>query len=595
MKKIFLFITLAMVILASGNSWALTEYYVDHNVTKSGDGSAIHPWKLRGNISWPLVQTAVNTGDVVIYFSSTATWSDNDSVNLPTTGFGSPQYTLTLDGTSRYNANPPTQTPLWKTNSDLKQRAIFARNGGVGGAIMLYNNTSHVTIRGFHQDHPSYAISLGSSNPTVNIDHILIDDMYIDSPVYNHGVWMGYAENGVHDIIVRNSTIINTPLEGVYLGHYNYMPPITCDAITKECTCGSSTSSCITGIIVENNTFIDIGSPGGLGSASINIKAPDYGAIVRNNLVYRTSSSPDNGATYKGSGCGMLIAGDNVQIYGNIVYGITNVNTGICGGHGIFLTANSDGHGNGNGLHHTLIYNNVLFGNEGSGIRMEGAKAIGTDNRDIKIYNNTIWGNGGWGIAATAYYGQVVEISELKNNILGNNTISNISFGGTTIDAADNNLYYSTTSGSWVYNKTLTWAQWQALGFDKNGFQNTDPLLVNPAGWDYHLLTNSPVIGKGINLSTEFTVDLDNNSRPATGSWDLGAYEYQVNVPGDVSGNGGVLIYDAALVLRDLLAGGNCTTLTSTQCAKAEMDGQGNGASIDGADVLDIAKKALGL
>ena len=64
---------------------------------------------------------------------------------------------------------------------------------------------------------------------------------------------------------------------------------------------------------------------------------------------------------------------------------------------------------------------------------------------------------------------------------------------------------------------------------------------------------------------------------------------------GDVSGNSTVTIYDAALAFRDLMVGGTCSTLTAQQCLNAQMDGQGNGTTIDSADVLSIAKKAVGL
>ena len=67
------------------------------------------------------------------------------------------------------------------------------------------------------------------------------------------------------------------------------------------------------------------------------------------------------------------------------------------------------------------------------------------------------------------------------------------------------------------------------------------------------------------------------------------------SVSGDVSDNGTVTMYDAGLALRDLLVGGTCSTLTAQQCANAQMDGQGNGTTIDGADVVDIAKRVVGL
>jgi len=69
---------------------------------------------------------------------------------------------------------------------------------------------------------------------------------------------------------------------------------------------------------------------------------------------------------------------------------------------------------------------------------------------------------------------------------------------------------------------------------------------------------------------------------------------------GDVSGNGPVTMYDAALALIDYAAGGGCTSTAITAqlkgaCARAGMDPQGTIGSVDSVDVIDIAKKAMGL
>ena len=69
---------------------------------------------------------------------------------------------------------------------------------------------------------------------------------------------------------------------------------------------------------------------------------------------------------------------------------------------------------------------------------------------------------------------------------------------------------------------------------------------------------------------------------------------------GDVSGNGPVTMYDAALALIDYAAGGGCASTAITAqptgaCARAGMDPQGTIGSVDSADVIDIAKNAMGL
>jgi hypothetical protein len=77
----------------------------------------------------------------------------------------------------------------------------------------------------------------------------------------------------------------------------------------------------------------------------------------------------------------------------------------------------------------------------------------------------------------------------------------------------------------------------QALGFDAHGL-TSDPLFANLAfgsglnavSNDYHLQSGSPVIGRGANLSglnlPGLNTDKDGKSRPASGPWDLGAYQH---------------------------------------------------------------------
>lgn len=62
-----------------------------------------------------------------------------------------------------------------------------------------------------------------------------------------------------------------------------------------------------------------------------------------------------------------------------------------------------------------------------------------------------------------------------------------------------------------------------------NPINGGDPKFLNEAGYDFHLLTNSVLIGAGINLSSIFTDDRDGNTRPSSGAWDVGAYAYTTN------------------------------------------------------------------
>ena len=56
--------------------------------------------------------------------------------------------------------------------------------------------------------------------------------------------------------------------------------------------------------------------------------------------------------------------------------------------------------------------------------------------------------------------------------------------------------------------------------------------FVNAAAGDFHIQSGSSLIGRGLNLTADLSmssVDYGGNTRPATGAWDLGPYEYSTN------------------------------------------------------------------
>jgi hypothetical protein len=76
------------------------------------------------------------------------------------------------------------------------------------------------------------------------------------------------------------------------------------------------------------------------------------------------------------------------------------------------------------------------------------------------------------------------------------------------------------------YNITTSGSMWDdgascSMG---NNMTNTDPMLVNPSGLDFHLKSGSPAIGSGMTVPYT-TIDFTNSTR--TGSYDRGAYAAQ--------------------------------------------------------------------
>jgi hypothetical protein len=149
--------------------------------------------------------------------------------------------------------------------------------------------------------------------------------------------------------------------------------------------------------------------------------------------------------------------------------------------------------------------------------------------------NNTSIGKGS-GIALSFLAARGTEGSQVlvvKNNLIVGATAVAINSEAGVTATIDRNLLYSPPTNQ-AYTTSVnsssnfrTFAQWQALGYDTNGIYGSDPLLTET----YRLGASSPAIGEGENLSAYFTTDADGNTRPASGAWDIGAFQYAAISP----------------------------------------------------------------
>ena len=156
--------------------------------------------------------------------------------------------------------------------------------------------------------------------------------------------------------------------------------------------------------------------------------------------------------------------------------------------------------------------NSIVYGMGATGIRTAAMGSFGC--RDVAKYNNTLYNNG-TGIAI----GSTTTTTIINNLIVGNR--SGGSASGSTNIMSDSNLW-APNKNLWAPNKA-TWSE----GTHSLIRSSSSGLMVNPGGANLRLVTGSPVIDGGVDLSpTGFASAFDGASRPQGSVWDIGAYEF---------------------------------------------------------------------
>src|SRR5882724_490954 len=221
-----------------------------------------------------------------------------------------------------------------------------------------------------------------------------------------------------------------------------------------------------------------------------------------------------NGNPASTSGNGHDGVYDNENTSGNIYARNYIHNNGRAGGsnldHVLYLCGNNE-----------WVINNVVTANDSRGLQIAGY----TTTSNMKVYNNVFAWNGIDGVTVW----QAMNGITIENNIMYQNGRYGVEFyaatgGGVVID---HNLVYGNASGNYGFTDGGS-----TVGYSLGTTISANPLFVNGAssGFDAHLASGSPAIGAGYNLSSSFATDLAGAARPASGTWDLGAYVHAPSV-----------------------------------------------------------------
>ncbi|HLX60977.1 MAG TPA: right-handed parallel beta-helix repeat-containing protein [Planctomycetota bacterium] len=217
----------------------------------------------------------------------------------------------------------------------------------------------------------------------------------------------------------------------------------------------------------------------------------------------------------------------NALVENNVIY-----NNGLNGGGGSGINCD--------GVQNSVFLNNLIYAAHGAGITLYQTDAA-APSINATVVNNTI------DVASDGKWAIQIHNGSSGATVFNNIFVTHHSFHGSihlTVPADQTGLVCDynilTTSNNVATpdddNSYLTFAQWQALGFDLHSTRHTqDELFVNWNAGDYHLSTTSPALNIGVatlNSKSAPTSDLESHARPQGTGYDIGAYETVVSSGG---------------------------------------------------------------
>ena len=211
------------------------------------------------------------------------------------------------------------------------------------------------------------------------------------------------------------------------------------------------------------------------------------------------------------------VGNDNVLIEGNLIHDVGRYGPGEDGcsqpnaywqnhDHGVYLESGNN----------VVIRNNIFY-NIGHGWSVHRYSGHGGNVEGLSIVNNTFCcGN-------PNKAGEIILASDLSHAVIANNIFYRPTTAG--IRFYSGIMRDVTVANNLTSNGPVSDASPPGVTFSKN-LDRTDPLFVNPAGFDFHPQAGSPAVDAGLQLAT-VPNDFDGSMRPHGAGWDIGAFEFR--------------------------------------------------------------------
>jgi hypothetical protein len=418
--------------------------------------------------------TALNPGAVVYYVSPSGNDENPGTASQPWRTIQKAADTLSAGDTVYVRAG-------------TYQEQVRPRNSGAPGALITYSAYPGdiVTIDGAH-------VSLGDWDGLFHIagkHDIRVSGLRIinaGSSVHNVGVLVDQASS----ITIAGCYVYHTAAAGIRIEGSTAIV-IRDNEVEDACYAGYNES-----IAVGSTDGFDIRGNHVHHSlkAGIDVKNGSANGRIYRNHVHDTADVGiyvDAYATHT----------YNIEVLANIVHDVANDGLAVASEQGGLLED-------------VVLYNNVAYNNESTGVYVSPCCIASHPVRDVRIVNNTLYNNGrsGWG------GGIMIDNPQAQGILIRNNIASrNLSFQ-LRLDTA------FPPDQATVDHNLIDGFRGIVGEIRGNDYVEGDPLFVDAPAGNLHLQPLSPAIDRAIALSAPPT-DLDGQFRPQGAAYDIGADE----------------------------------------------------------------------